>query len=514
MDPSRILPILEFVQRHEGDVESWLVGGCVRDWLLHRESNDVDLAVLRGAIRLARALADAFGGGFFVLDRERDVARAILSDLAGGTLNVDIARVRACELSVDLSLRDFTVNAMALPIGQVVRTWSGAFAQIVDPFGGRADLEQGVIRAVTESAFSDDPVRMLRALRQAMELRFRIEDATYNLVRRDAPLLETVAAERVRDELRQIIAAPGGWHEIGVLHSTGLLSYSLPEVASLVGVIQSAPHYQDVFDHTRSAMAHLEGLYGLIWPDGGWRFPQPGPPDSLPMLGGEGWADLAEVIRPYQSELRDHLSDPISAGRDRRDCLFWAVLAHDWGKPATRSVDESGRVRFLGHDARGATLAAARLRALRMAADEVAYVSRLVGTHMRPGQLSSDYPPSRRVVYRFFREAAGCGPDCVLLSLADYSAVRAGNRFLEPWPRRLATAGLLLESYFSERTQRVEPVPLLDGRQIMAAFGLGSGPQIGRLLEGLREAQAAGEVTTTEGALAWLEQQLERGGRR
>jgi hypothetical protein len=177
-----------------------------------------------------------------------------------------------------------------------------------------------------------------------------------------------------------------------------------------------------------------------------------------------------------------------------------------------RAVDESGKVRFLGHHARGAVLAQARLRALRMSTNEVMYVSRLVGMHMRPGYLAHDYPPSRRAVYRFFREAAGTGPDCVLLSLADYAAIRAGNLFLKPWAHRLATAGLLFESYFRQRVERVEPTPLLNGRQIMSTFGLVSGPHIGRMLEGLREAQAAGKVTNSESALAWLAQQLRRGG--
>jgi tRNA nucleotidyltransferase/poly(A) polymerase len=225
---SEIRPILEFVQGR-GDVANvWLVGGCVRDWLLQRGSNDIDLIVAEGAIPLAKALADSFAGSFFVLDGKRDVARAIVHDVEGQILNVDVARLRAAEPLVDLSLRDFTVNAMALPVGSLLASGWDAVAGIMDPFGGRTDLEQGAIRAVSEGAFLDDPLRMLRAVRQAAELGFRIEDATYNLIRRDAPLLATVAAERVRDELWQILAFPGGWKQVKVLLNTGLLAYCLP----------------------------------------------------------------------------------------------------------------------------------------------------------------------------------------------------------------------------------------------------------------------------------------------
>jgi tRNA nucleotidyltransferase/poly(A) polymerase len=514
-DWDRIQQILQFVWSRAHTAEAWLVGGCVRDWLLRRGTNDLDLVVPRDAVSLARALADAFAGDFFVLDQERDVARAIVPDSGGRILKVDVARLRAVELLVDLSLRDFTVNAMAVCVDQPLSCGpmppeARFIANLIDPFNGRADLNLGLIRAVTEGAFLDDPLRMLRAVRQAAELGFRIEDATYNLIRRDASLLTTVASERVRDELDRILllSSGGGWRHLPVLQNAGLLLQVLPEVSALAGVVQSPPHHQDVFDHTRSVLAHLEGLFALIWPAAGWHVPEPAAADSLPIVDDGAWSDLAAVLRPYLVDLRAHLCEPVSARWVRRDCLPWAALAHDWGKPAMCSVDELGRISFLEHDTWGAMLVHSRLRALRMSAVEIGYISRLVSLHMRPGHLSRTYPPSRRAVYRFFREAAGAGPDCVLLSLADYAAIRAGNTRLEPWARRLETAGVLLKTYFRERAERVDLAPLIDGRRIMSTFGLAPGPQIGALLEGLREAQAAGEITNSDEALAWLAQRV------
>jgi len=509
--------VLRLVWSIERTAKAWLVGGCVRDWLLHRGTNDLDLVVSRNAVSAARTLADAFGGDFFVLDQERDVARAILPASKGHSLNVDVARLRAAELLVDLSLRDFTVNAMAVCLDQPLSFGpmppeEHFITNLIDPFGGRADLSHGQIRAVTEGALLDDPLRMLRAVRQAAELGFLIEDVTYNLIRRDASLLTTVASERVRDELDRILllSSGDGWRHLPVLRDTGLLLHVLPEAAALVGIAQSPPHYQDVFDHTCSVLAHLEGLFGLIWPAAGWHVPPPAPGGSLPVVDAGAWSDLAAILRPYLDDLRAHLCEPVSHRRTRRDCLPWAALAHDWGKPAMCSADEIGKIRFLEHDTWGAMLVQARLRALRMSADEIGYISRLVSLHMRPGYLSHTYPPSRRAVYRFFREVAGAGPDCVLLSLADYAAIRAGNTGLEPWERRLETAGLLLSTYFRERAERVDPPPLIDGRRIMSTFGLAPGPQIGALLEGLREAQAAGEVANFEEALAWLAPRVHR----
>jgi tRNA nucleotidyltransferase/poly(A) polymerase len=503
--PSRLAQrIIDFVRGRAK--EAWLVGGSVRDLLLNRATNDLDLAVASGAIFLARAVADEFGGHFFVLDEGRDVARAVVPDASGQRLLVDIARLRAPRLESDLGLRDFTVNAMALPAG------SAYPSEVVDPLGGREDLRRGVIRVASEAAFSDDPLRLLRAVRQAAELGFRIDHATYHLIRRDAALVNRVAAERVRDELSRILALPGAWQSLRVLRDTGLLFQVLPEAAALGGIVQSPPHYQDVFDHTCSVLAHLEGLFNLICDRGPSEGTARSGDDVFPILDDHSWMEVGAILRSHASGLRSLLGAPVSAMHNRRACLFWAASAHDWGKPGTCTVDESGVIHFLGHDDLGARLVESRLRELRMASSDVDQVRRLVGLHMRPGYLSHDYPPSHRAVYRFFHDAAGAGPDCILLSLADHAAIQAGHRRNEAWERRLKTGKLLLDVYFLERTARVEPVALLDGTQVMSILGLPPGPRIGQLLEGLREAQAVGEVRDYDGAIAWLMQQNDEGG--
>jgi hypothetical protein len=282
----------------------------------------------------------------------------------------------------------------------------------------------------------------------------------------------------------------------------------LPEAVALVGVEQSAPHYQPVFDHSRSVMAHLEGIYALLWPEGPYRRPASVTGDATVIFPDVLWEDVAELLRPYHDDLRAHLSLPLASGHVRRDGLMWAALAHDWGKPAMRSEETNGRVRFLDHDNWGALLAQSRAQALRMSADETAYLTRLVRMHMRPAYLAHDFPPSPRAVYRYFRDAQGTGPDALLLSLADHMAVHAPQPQPELWQRRLDTLSLVLDSYYRRRSELVDPEPFIDGDRLMTEFGLRPGPQIGVLLEGLREAQAAGEVTDAQEALAWLTQHV------
>lgn len=478
---------------------AWLVGGFVRDRLLRRSSHDIDVVVSEDAIRLARAVAAAFGGVSFVLDSERDVGRALLRDESGGIVEVDLARMRVPDLRDDLALRDFTVNAIAMDI-----VAAAPEPRLFDPFDGRADLTRGLLRAVTEGAFRDDPLRMLRAVRLAVELGFRIEDATSDLIRRDAALMRGVSAERVRDELMRILTAPGAWRHVRMLDTLGLLRHTLPESAAQIGVSQSSPHYQDVFDHTRSVLAHLEGTYATLWPTGAFSLPQPLPDDATVPAGATQWAELTELLEPYADDLRAHLALPLAADHTRRDLLLWAALTHDWGKPARRTVDEDERTRFHDHDRWGALLAEARLQALRFSSDEVAYVARLTDMHVRPAHLAHDFPPTRRAIYRFFRDAGTTGPDCVLLSLADHMAIHAWMPDADSWRRRLAMARMLLDAFFRERSRQVNPAPLLDGHQVMAVLGLKPGPRVGELLEGLREAQAIGEVGTVDQAWDWL----------
>jgi tRNA nucleotidyltransferase/poly(A) polymerase len=485
---------------------AWLVGGFVRDRLLGRMTHDLDVIVPSGGIRLARAVANAFDGAFFVLDDERDVARAVLYVAPGESLEVDVARLRAPELLDDLSQRDFTINAMAADIAEC-RTTAAQDVHLIDPFGGRADLDRKLIRAVTESSFRDDPLRSLRAVRQSVELGFSIEDATYNLIRRDAPLLAAVSGERVRDELMRIVSAPGAWQHVRTLARLDLLSPILPEVVSLIGVTQSSPHYQDVFDHTRAVLAHLEGLYALLWPDA-YHIPQAVVDDAMIIADGSQWLESADLLAPYAGDLRAHLLQPLAAGRARRELLFWAALAHDWGKPVMRRADDDGRTRFNEHDRWGAVLVGHRGQALKLSSDEIAYLTRLVEEHMRPTFLAQEELPSRRAIYRFYHDLGDMGPDCTLLSLADSLATRAAQPDVETWRRRVAATSMLLEAYFRARTEQVAPAPLMNGRQLMAESGLKPGPHVGKLLDDLREAQAVGDVTTLEDARAWLAKRI------
>jgi poly(A) polymerase len=186
-------------------------------------------------------------------------------------------------------------------------------------------------------------------------------------------------------------------------------------------------------------------------------------------------------------------------------------LLHDVGKPATRSTDETGRMRFFGHQHVGADIAAAALRRLRFSSREVAMVRAMVAAHLRPVQMAQQGPPTRRAIYRFFRDTGEAGIETLFLSLADHLAT-VGPRLNEAgWRRHVALTSYILEKRLRE-ADVVAPPKLLKGEEVMAALGLPPGPLVGQLLEAVREAQAAGEISTREEALA-LARRLAAGAR-
>ncbi len=177
---------------------AYLVGGSVRDALLDRAKVDVDLDFVlpEKAVETAREIARKYHGGFVVLDDAREIARVVFPQ---GTL--DLALQEGNSLEIDLQRRDFTINAIA---------YNFSNQKLVDPLGGRADLERGIIRMVAAANLKDDPLRLLRAYRQAAQLNFTIEETTRATIRSLAPLLKTVAAERIQTELNYIFLAPWG----------------------------------------------------------------------------------------------------------------------------------------------------------------------------------------------------------------------------------------------------------------------------------------------------------------
>lgn len=485
--------VLSFVARQRQPV--WLVGGAVRDRLLRRETHDLDLVVPADAAALARQVADHFNGDFYLLDRRRDFGRALLpagpATLDDRTavecpsaqpLIVDVVRLQGAQLEDDLRARDFTINAMA------VRLDAGATGELVDPLGGLEDLRQGILRLASERALEADPVRLLRAPRLAGELGLRLSPELIRAAREAAPLLAFGSAERVRDELWRMIGRPGCARAVRVLDHLQLLAIVLPEMTALVNLQQSPPHHWDVFEHTIQTMQATDRLLALIWGRGR---PQDVPESLM-------WEQLVRYAEP----LRMHLNQEVSSGHLRAGWLRWLAMTHDWGKALTRTVEADGRVRFLNHERQGARLAEDRLFLLRFSREEMRHLSAMVRLHMRPfALLREGREPTRRAIYRFFRDAGPMGIELLLCSLADHRATYGADLDLVEWRERVGRVVQMLAAWFERREEAIAPEPLLDGHTLISELGITPGPEVGRLLDAVYEAQVVGEVRDRAQAL-------------
>ncbi len=483
-------PLLAEVQKViPAKAEVYLVGGAVRDALLQKPSYDLDFAVASGALKLARKTANALQGAFYNLDEERETGRVILTAADGARTIMDFATFRGETLEDDLRGRDFTVNAMAVPLHSP--------QELHDPLGGLNDLLHKQLRACTPESLTDDPLRCLRAVRLASKFGFQIEGSTRTAIKAAAGGLAEVSAERVRDELFKILALPKLATAIRALDVLGALGVVLPELPDLKGVTQSPPHIYDAWEHTLKVVAGLEQALAALDLD----YPEEGAGDLHTGL-------IVLHLGRYRQQITEHLNTTLTGDRPLRPLLMLAALYHDSGKPHTRTVEADGRIRFLTHEHVSMELIEGRANLLHLSNDETRRLKTIVKSHMRPNQLGrADAPPSKQAIYRFFRDTGEAGVDTCLLSIADQLGRQGAGLDQKAFAQHLQALRLMLEAWW-ERPEEVRPPALLDGADLMREFKLEPGPQIGELLEAIREGQAVGEIQTkgdaNKAAEEWL----------
>src|SRR5438876_2321432 len=398
----------------------YIVGGTVRDVLLHREeSNDEDLATDATPDEIKRIVAPTHPHAIVLVGERFGTVRLHYSHniieittFRSEQYNPDSRKPEVCfgtVLEDDLLRRDFTINAMAChPLT----------GQIIDPFGGRQDLETHILRAVgnePDKRFDEDPLRLLRAVRFAAQLDFTIEPQTRRSILRQAPKLQKISRERIRDEMNKLLVSPHPAKGLDLLVELGLMEWIIPEVVELRGVSQQL---------TRSISS--KDVY-------------------------------AHVLRVVER------SSPRLATR-------WSALLHDIAKPRTKSVEEN-KIHFFGHEDVGAYMARDILRRLHFDRDFIENVSRIVRLHMRANAYTSDWTDG--AVRRLMLDSGEVLPDLLDLSRADITSYRADKI------SRAAARVAELEGRCQWLKEEAERVPLkrpLDGNELMEIFGRGPGP--------------------------------------
>jgi len=489
--------ITEVLNALPKDQEIYLVGGAVRDTLLLRQNHDFDFVLPCNALRIAKKVANKIGAAYFPLDEERQTARLIVDRSNEIRLHLDFATFRGDDLEVDLSHRDFTINAMAVDLRQPQKLY--------DPKGGAADLKAGRLVACSPGSFDSDPIRILRAIRFAAKFNLRIMPETLQSMREGIGKLERVSPERIRDELFNILSVKRVATSVRALDMLGVLEIILPDLVELKNLQQSPPHTQDAWKHTLETLAKLEDLLASLRP-----ITDSDSSESL-MMG------LAAMrLGRYRQHIDEFANFQLVTDRSIRPLLFFAALYHDVGKPESKTEQgEKGRIRFIKHERIGAEIASRRGRSLALSNAEIEWLEKVVFNHMRPTWLARETSkPSRRAVYRFFRDTGTenlAGVAVCLISLADLFATYGVTLPQQRWARQLDIVRTLLDGQWQNYRAQVNPPVLVSGNDLMKRFELNPGPQIGEILELIREAQAAGEVNSQGEAFRFVEEWFRSG---
>ncbi|MEI8132819.1 MAG: HD domain-containing protein [Leptolinea sp.] len=476
---------------------AWLVGGVVRDQLTGTVSHDVDIIVPGEARRIARRVADSLNGKFFPLDETRGMYRIRMAGADGQMKMVDVSRLQAETVEDDLRLRDFTVNAIAVRLHE-----SDVF---VDPLNGRRDLKDRILRLCSEFSLNNDPIRVIRAARLSLEFNLRFASGLLSAIRVAGPMLRNTSVERQRDELFKIFEGNHPVSAIRLLDTFGVLELLLPDVTNLKGVQQSMPHTMDVYEHTLATLDQLKRLLDLFLS-----------PQSVLEDGGNLTLGLAGgKFGVFREHIKKHYQISLNPFRKRKSLILFGALLHDIGKPETKSIGLDGRIHFYQHESRGADLAVETARSMALIEAETDALARMVELHMRPRFFSKNESlPTRRSVYRFYRQAKDFGVDTCLLSLADYLAKTVYPPQQGDWVLELERIAVFLEGWFEQKRSWVEPARLVRGEEIMKAFQLPPGRMIGAILEAILEAQAVGEISNRQEALEYAKEFINNPERR
>lgn len=459
---------------HELGGEVYLVGGSVRDLLMGRVPSDLDLTVSHDAEQWAERLRELTGGTYVELGREEDAARVVLRQ----GLDVDFSSFRAGARSIeeDLHKRDITVNALAIPVHDLLtgRQQDQDKLPVIDSTGGLADLKQQRVRAVGKKSFPDDPLRMLRVFRFAAVLDFRVEPDTLEQIQQQGECIDRVAKERVAYELDLIMASPRAHRAFAEMRECGLLWQILPELQAGQGMGQPASHHLDVFEHCLEALNQMEQIL----------------------------AGLDRYFPESQAVMAAYLHS-----KRRRGQMKWAALLHDVGKPFTYGINEKkgGRITFYNHDLRGADILNEIARRLRWAKEDTALIARLIGGHMRPFFLANNQRKGKLTLKACLRLVRKIGEHLPGLFLVAMSDALAGKGEASPDDIEQEVAGLF-DRLLQVEEKHVTPVrtapPLITGRDLIEEFRLTPGPLFREILEQVEEAHMEHRISTRAEALA------------
>jgi len=473
-DENILKPVYNFTKSKK--VKLYLVGGALRDLILKRkkENPDFDFCLKTGSLNFGRKLAGELRAAFVVLDEEHAACR-LVKRIEDKLYTFDFTDFRAPALEKDLLHRDFTINAMALELGNVF-SGKDLSALIIDPYSGRDDLGRKIIRITGKNSFREDPLRILRAFSFSCMLDFTLDKETLRLAKKEKNRIRLVSSERVREELFKVFDSSSAYASLVVLDKLKILEIIFPEIKPMRGIGQGPYHHLDVWQHTLETLNQFELILKAV---------------------------------KQTPEINNYLEEEISGLRKRSSLLKLACILHDVGKPAALRR-EKGRIIFHGHERVGLGLTRIIWRRLKLSNDEGRSLERIILWHLRPGYLADNPQPTQRAIFRYFRDTGSDALAVLLLSLADQRATKGPLTTGFSRIRHEKTVKSLIRKLLKKKKEK-KVARLLNGNDIMGKFKLPASPLIGTILDALEEARAIGKIKNKKEALELADKIVKKG---
>ena len=389
-----------------------------------------------------------------ILDRSQESFRVVLKK-KGKIYTYDFTGMRGKNLKEDLALRDFTINTLTISLSEKK-------PKLIDYFQARKDIRGKVIKVIKEEAIPQDPLRILRGFSFVANYGFRINAKTIKLMVKYKSLIKGVSKERINEELFKILTSNNSYKVIQAMDKLKIIDEFIPEIIKMRGVGQGAYHHLDVWKHSLETLRQFELLFSK------------------------------RLIK--NKEVVAYLNEELAGRRSRAQIIKLACLLHDIGKPKAKKKLKKKTI-FHTHEKIGRDLAEKIADNLRLSLREKSILMKLIFWHLRPGYLADQANPSRRAIYRFFRDTQEEGVAVILLSFSDWRATRGP---LTDAKKRRRHEGVMLDladKYFADKKKK--PLPrIIDGHSIMKKFKISSGPLVGVILQKVKEEQVLGKIST------------------
>lgn len=473
----------------------YLVGGALRDHFLKRPIKDLDLAISVPASQcgeLCLKLAKEINASAFPLDIERGIWRIRMKN----ELQIDISPIQGRDITEDLLSRDFTINSLGMPLAGIkkISSGNGNFAieidkkHLMDLANGIRDIKSKKIRIIHTRTFLEDPLRMLRAFRFAYTLNFSIEKNTISAIKRTFEKINESAKERVREELLYILSSDNSASAFKEMKKCGLLYMIFPDLKKQEKCAEIYYGKGGVLKHTINVLERMDLFF------------------SSP--------------KKYMPAYKDFSMDEKNI-----KLIKLSALLHDIAKPDTaRKVN--GRLRFFGHEEKGASMAYKILKELKFSNEEIKYVCRIIGQHLRIGNIAHSEEISQRAMMRIYSDLGDATTGLMILSWADHASYIPEKKLIssisetkkKPFSipegglpktgfqktlRFIQVVNLIAKNYIKNK-DKLDAKPILNGHEVMKILNLPPGPNVGNALRKLRFMQLEGKIRNKKEAERYL----------